>query len=111
MNIPKTLKIGCHLYKVICPYEFKERGDLTGQQDPSLLEIRIDNRDSYSHQHRADSTVKVTLIHEILHAIDSAAGLNELNGNTKEQERIVEALAQGLCQVFTDNEELVKIFL
>jgi hypothetical protein len=50
-ELPSNLKIGSHNYKVICPYQFKERGDLTGQHDASLLKI--------------------------IHAIDSASGLRE----------------------------------
>ena len=110
MEIPKQLKIGGHTYKVICPYEFRDRGDLSGQHDSSLLEIRIDDRDGWSHVEKPDSRVRQTLMHEILHAIDSAAGLNELNNGTKESERIVDAISEGLCQVFNDNNELLELF-
>lgn len=110
MHIPSSLKIGGHTYKVICPYGFRDRGDLSGQHDASLLEIRIDNRDGWSHVEKPDSRIRQILMHEILHAIDSAAGLNELNGGTKENERIVEAISEGLCQVFSDNPELLKLF-
>lgn len=110
MEIPKTLKIGSHFYKVVCPYEFKERGDVDGQHDKQLLEIRIDDRDSWSHKQKPDSRIRQIIVHEIIHAIDSASGLGRLNGNVKEEEQIVESLSEGLCQVFSDNKSLIKLF-
>jgi hypothetical protein len=109
MTLPDSVKIGGHTYSLLFPYCFKERADLSGQKDSDLLEIRVSEVDSCGNV-RADSVIAVTMIHELIHAIDSSAGLKELNNGSKEQERIVECLANGLYQVFKDNPCLLDIF-
>jgi hypothetical protein len=104
MNIPKTLKIGGHKYKVLYPYHFKERIDCNGQNDPALLEIRITNCDEGGNT-RGDSNISVTFLHEIIHLIDNiycSRQIDRLGSEAREQ--IVEGLSEGLYQVLHDNK-------
>lgn len=109
MKFPDTIKVNGHDYKVLFPYKFTERSDLCGQSDGGLLELRICELDSGGST-KPDSLIAVTMLHELLHSIDHCSGLNELNGGSKEQERIVECLSNGLYQVFKDNPSLLEMF-
>lgn len=106
INIPKTLKIGGHQYEVIFPYTFTERFDRAGDQDGSTKTIRITALDGGSLQ-RADSSIIVTLIHEILHAIDQTTGHGMFLGG--EGEKHIEAISEGIYQVIVDNPQLLDI--
>jgi hypothetical protein len=100
MKIPKKLKIGGHTYSVIYPYHFKERGDISGQHDLDVLEIRVDDRDGWSHNARPESTVAETFLHEILHACDTISGHNVFKSN----ESAITGISQLLFQVLRDNK-------
>lgn len=104
------LKVGGHRYSVLYPYLFKERTDLYGQCDSALCELRISGVDGCGNP-RSRSNILATLLHEIIHAVDNSSGLCRLGGNQRENEELVEALAQGFLQVFTDNPDLLKEFL
>jgi len=108
LDLPSIVKIGGHEYKLLVPYAFKERSDLNGQCDNNYLELRIST--SEFNGDRADSTVKVTILHELIHAVDFTSGLNVLCGGSDERERIVEMLSHGLYQVFKDNPKLLGLF-
>ena len=95
MKIPKTLKVGGHIYKIIDGYVFRERTDIHGQCDHSNLEIRLCRFDLSGKF--AESKVECDFIHEMLHAID-----NTYNGAQLKEEDVVR-LAEGLYQVLTDN--------
>ncbi len=102
MKIPHELKIGGHQYRIFFPYVFTERFDLCGDHNASAKIIRI--ADSEFYESRSTSAITVTLIHEILHAIDSVSGHNMFDGD--EGEKHIEALSEGIYQVLADNPEL-----
>ena len=106
MKIPSTLKIGGHQYKIVFPYVFTERFDRCGDHDFSTKTIRITESDGDIK--RANSGIVVTLIHEILHAIDQTTGHDMFRGN--EGEKHIEALSEGIYQVLINNPELKGIF-
>ena len=99
MLIPKKLKIGGHIYDVIYPYHYTERGDQFGDYDPIQKRIRIDDRDSYSHEIRTESGVAVTFLHEILHACDSITGNKVFT-----DEKVCEGISEALFQILRDNK-------
>ena len=105
MKIPKTIKIGGHQYTVIFPYVFTERFDQCGDHDGSTKTIRI--TDNEYNVKRANSSIIVTLIHEILHAIDQTTGHDMFQGN--EGEKHIEALSEGIYQVLMDNPKLKNV--
>jgi hypothetical protein len=98
--IPSTLKIGGHNIKVIYPYNFKERSDTNGQYDKNLCEIRIAGVDTCGNT-IVESELWVTLLHEILHAIDYVSGHRMFCGEDGEAK--IEGLSEGLYQVLNDN--------
>ena len=104
MNLPSKIKIGGHQYSVVFPYVFTERFDRCGDHDGSTNTIRI--ADNEFNVKRADSSITVTLIHEILHAIDQTTGHDMFQGS--EGEKHIEALSEGIYQVLIDNPELRK---
>jgi len=109
VKLPKELKIGGHVVKVLYPYNFKERVDLSGQYDGQYDEIRIAGCDMGGHA-RLESSVWVTLIHEILHAIDYTTGHRVFTDNEQAIEGISEMIYQVLvdhgCLWVTDKEAL-----
>jgi hypothetical protein len=92
----KQLKIGGHIYKVLCPYVFKESNNLRGQCDSDLNELRLKDTDSGGNL-LAESSLEASFVHEIIHAIDVVYNNDSLNDD------VVERLAQGLLQVLKDN--------
>jgi len=102
MKIPSKIKIGGHKYQVIFPYVFTERTDRGGDCDFQRNVIRI--ADSVGTMKCADSTIMVTLIHEVLHAIDNTSGHAIFSGEYGENE--IEGLSEGIYQVLVDNNFL-----
>ncbi len=98
----KTLKIAGHIYKLIFPYRFKERTDLSAQADHQQCEIRISNQDTNGNN-RAESNITEDLWHEIIHCIDEAYCAGSLT------ESQVTGLGQGLNQVLKDNFVVIPI--
>ena len=90
MKIPKSLKIGGHSYKI----ELVKEGELAKNDCGSLSR---ENNKIYIDTKLSDSNRTVTLIHEILHAVN-----NELS------ESFVDGLAEQLYQVLKDNKLLNK---
>ena len=101
MILPKSIKIGGHTVKVICPYGFIERCDLSAQCDHELNQIRIDPFD-ISHVKKPDSTIMVHFIHEVLHRIDVVSGHHIFRDN----EPAIEGISEGIYQVLVDNRYL-----
>ena len=99
MNIPKTLKIGGHIYKIIFPYVFKERYDRVADCDRDACTIRIAEKEC--EVPRTDSYITVSLIHEVLHAIDNLTGQGIFKGTDGEKK--IEGLSEGIYQVLVDN--------
>lgn len=100
MNLPKTIKVASHEYRVLFPYQFTERNDLNGQCDFAPAEIRVAEKDSYG-MRRTEAAIFVTFIHEIIHAIDQA-------WNAKLSEDQTCAMAEGIAAVLADNEYFAK---
>lgn len=98
MIFPKTMKIGGHTYKILIPYEFKERTDLWGQHDGGVHEIRISDLDS-SGVKRSASGITVSFIHEILHAVDYVTG----HGVFFKNENAIEGFSESIYQILKDN--------
>jgi hypothetical protein len=73
MILPKQVKIGPHVYKVIFPFNFTQNGDLCGQIDSSVNEIRL--AESNQGQQYAVTKVWETFCHEIVHEILNLAGI------------------------------------
>lgn len=99
MRIPKKIKVGGHIYKVICPYHFRERSDRFGSCCSINNEILIGNDDGNGKK-RSQSTIEQTLFHEMLHAIDKVYNADKL------EEEYVERLSEGIYQVLKDNQLL-----
>jgi len=97
ISLPQTVKIAGHDFKIRYPYIFREAVDLWGQCDHGIKEIRIASIDG-SGQERAASGVYVTLIHELLHAIDQSTGQRVFTDESK-----VVAFSEMIYQVLTDN--------
>ena len=98
MDIPKKIKVGGKIYTIDFPYKFKERGDLQGQCDSTLDIIRIGADDGCGNR-RSFSSIVITLIHELLHAIDYDTGHKIFIEN----ENALEGLSHGIYQVLVDN--------
>ena len=92
----KNLKIGGRIFKVLCPYIFKESVATKGQCDNDLNEIRLKATDGCGNN-LAKSTLEVIFIHEILHAVDIVYNNDSLN------EDAINHFAEGLYQVLKDN--------
>ena len=97
ISLPETVKIAGHSFTIRYPYIFRELSDIWGQCDHGIKEIRIASTDC-SGQERAASGVYVTLIHELLHAIDQSTGQHVFTDESK-----VVAFAELIYQVLIDN--------
>ena len=96
MKLKSKYKIGGHWYKVIFPYKFKERTDIDGQCDNSLLEIRLIATDGMGNEIPMSKVIEI-FCHEVLHAIDAVYNAGKLENDT------VARLGNGLYQFLNDN--------
>ena len=96
VKFPKKVRVNCFDYDIIYPYRFKEAEDRVAQHSYYNLEIRI-SPESPLRERRRDSKIVVSLIHELIHAIDYC-----YNFNTLEEDQ-VESLANVLFEFFTKN--------
>jgi len=94
VTFPEYVQVGAHKYKVIFPYVFREDKGLYGQIDYAINEIRINGVDSNGIK-LPDTVLVTTFFHELFHAISNVFTNRECNN-----ERDIEAFAQGLAQVF-----------
>jgi len=99
MKLPKKIKVGGHVYRIVFPYRFKERTDILGQADHDLNEIRLTDKDGLDNK-RVVSSVEESLIHEVLHCVDWVYNSGKL------EEDVIKRLSQGLYQVFKENKIL-----
>lgn len=100
MKIPKTFKIGGHIYKVKFPYRFRERTDIIGQHDKALREFKLSDSDAAGNL-RAKSEIILGLIHELLHSFDVLNAERIFDG--EDRERRIEALAEAILAFLVDN--------
>lgn len=87
MKIPKTLKIGGHIYEIEFVDGEKINNDC-GEQNRARNTIKL-------RKDLPQSQLEETLIHEVIHA---------LNGGLKEE--MVDGMAMGIYQVLKDNNLL-----
>lgn len=108
MKIPKELKIGGHVYRIVYPYIFQERGDCCGIHQYSDRSIRIQETDSGGTK-RTDSGIRQILLHEIMHAIDCVFCMEQI-GKEADKDHMIDGIAEGLTQLLSDNPELLNAF-
>ena len=105
MRIPKSLRIGGRTYRVIYPHSFDDMPKpLLGLCDNSKQVIRVSGLDS-SGATLCDEAIVQTFLHEVIHAIDYVYGGAQVQ-RLDNSEDIVDALAEGILQVFRDNKIL-----
>ena len=96
MKIPRKLKIGGHWIEVTIRKESKDMYTNTGTR--AAWQNRL-----YIQGDMAESKQWSTLFHEILHEIDW-----QLNLGIKDNEKVIDSLAEGIYQVLVDNNLLRK---
>ena len=104
MNLPSKIKIGGHQYAVVFPYVFTERFDRVGDIDYSKKVIRISK--DYASEPRSNSSIAVSIIHEILHGINNRSGGIIFPDDDEDK---IDILSEGIYQVLIDNPELKGI--
>jgi len=97
-KLPEKVKIGGHWYKVLHPYEFKERYDRYGHTNSGQKEIALSGVDGNGVK-RTESSIIVTFIHEVLHGIDSLIDFLPEGA----EETTVGRLSEAIYQVLVDN--------
>jgi hypothetical protein len=100
VKIPKRLKILGHDVKVLYPYSFKEREDIWGQWDQAGMVIRLAGVDNGGQKIKTCAVV-VTLLEEIIHAIDDLQGHKIFHND--EVHKALPGLTNGMYQVLKDN--------
>jgi len=101
MNLPKKIRIMALDYEIVLmDEEEKRQGKYLGLCKNNEAKISIDER--YNSQVQAN-----TLLHETLHAIAHQMGKFDLSG--KQEEKIVEGMATGICVVMRDNPKLFPL--
>ena len=94
--MPKTVKVGAHVYSVLSRTAAQIQG--VGECDNTTLQIKIKQR-------LKRSKAKEILLHEILHAVT----LQCLDGGKKlDDEDFITATSPVLLQVLQDNPELLE---
>lgn len=101
MEIPKKVKIAGRLFRVLYPYEFKERADISGRCDFGRGTIMIAGVDNAGNKCPEDQVSNV-FFHEIFHLIDRIYCCNNI-GKEAEEEDLVDSLAFGIDQFLRDN--------
>lgn len=98
VNLPGKVVVGGQIYNVIYPYIFGDDPEFGGMHFGWELVIKI--ADTIEGRKVRDENVKVTFIHELLHAIDFIY-FNEVIDS---DEGIIEVLSSGLFHIFHDNK-------
>lgn len=99
MTIPKTIKVGPHIYKISVEDDFAENHGALAQARHTKTAIIIDPAQSASQMY--DS-----LLHEILHCINNQVEFAPKDRELEEQ--AVSRLAPMLLMLIEDNPELFK---
>ncbi len=89
ITIPKTLKIGGHIVKVV----YHDSEDMMGESDTRKNQISIDKQLPYSQKIS-------TLLHEALHMMNSTLG------SSPHGHDFLDSLAEQLFQFLSDNKML-----
>ena len=96
LKIPKKVEVGGLMYNIYYPYVFKsspEKDDIVGLHTWSDCSIRINKHDN-------NQRLMLTLIHELLHAIDRVYTDYILSDN----ESLHDKLSSALYYVFSNNK-------
>ena len=96
-GIPTNVKIGGHNYKIRYPYSFISNDDSYGEIRPKMNLILIRDIDQ-SGVTLPKSTIWVTFIHELLHAVDHVSGRVVFK-----DEHSVEACSEIMYQILVNN--------
>ena len=96
MDMPKTIKVGPHVYSVTRPTKAQMKGDLGGCEC-NLLQITVQQR-------LKKSKAKEILVHELLHACTHPSFLGD---EKMTDEDFVTAVAPVLLQVIQENPDLL----
>ena len=104
MTISDKIKVGGKTYKVIYPYNYRERNDRIAHCDTLLDEIMTGQDDGNGNK-RTDANIAITLIHEVLHAIDFDTGHKIF----AENESAMEGISHGIYQVLVDNPQFLEL--
>jgi hypothetical protein len=94
MRYPKAFTVGAYIYRVVWVRAFDDI-DTMGECDPVRLEIRI--RKNLSKKKKAE-----TFLHECLHAIAFAYGIEELT------EEVIEAIDRPIYMALKANKLIPK---
>ena len=98
MKIPKKIRVAGHDYKILYKDEYLSKRELVGQclnDEKKILLCKY-----YDKTLRAKSEIELTMMHEMLHAVDRHYNDNKLS------EKTVRHIANGLYQVLKDNFHL-----
>ena len=106
-ELPNKIKINGIEFKIIFPYAFRERADIQAQCDMSLYEIKINKYDA-SGLEKNPIAVLVSLLHEILHAIDISHGSCIFPSDRKEE--CIESMGYSLYQILVENPKFLELF-
>jgi len=110
LKLPKSIKVGCHKYKVLYPYHFTERYDQYGQRNDGLKCICITDLDGNGNK-RPDSAILVTFIHELLHVVEDVTGHNVFERAKEKEEKVVEGFSECIGQILIDNKKEIQKLL
>lgn len=103
MKIPKTLKIGGRLYKVIYPYTFEGTTEhFYGLHDPTGQTIKLTKKDEFG-ANRSKESIYHTFLHEVIHAIDNVYNGGRLTAWEKGEEAI-DAISEGIMQLILSGD-------
>ena len=102
MKIPKTIKIGCHRVDIKYPYVFTERYDRYAQFDSAQMHIMLGAVNN-SGEKRPKESILVTLIHELMHAIEHISGHNVFKNMGDNEEAAIDGFANVIAQILIDN--------
>lgn len=100
MKIPKELKVGGRVYKVLYPHVFVET-NFYGLANHVSNTISIAARGEGG-ESVANENIEQTFLHELLHCVDVVYNNHDLT------EDVVTRLAEGLYQVLKDNKLLAE---
>lgn len=100
MKIPASVKIGPHTYEVHVEEQFSENHALVGHANHNRGVIRLEAG-------QTATQMEDTLIHEILHAINSQVRF--VSDERDEEEQAVSRLAPILLSVIQDNPKLFNV--
>lgn len=100
-KLPTKVKVGYKTYKIRCiSKRTAEREEIFGDTDDVAAIIRI--RTDVNEQ-----DVQNVVLHEILHAVSHVFSIYPDDDESGEEERAVNAFANGLMTVFRDNPALL----